>query len=396
MKLSFLDPLTKEPGPWASVYLDTSRDVDDPDKAIELRWRHQRDALRARGADPATVSALESVIGADRDLPGRHGQALFATDGHVVLVGELPEPPVRDAAWFGRLPNALPLAVQHAPDIPYVAIALTRDGGFLDTGRPDTGQSDTGELTAEEEREQGPADDVLIAYEAGRWPTSTVTPGRPARLRVPAEEWQHAARNLAHEIADLADRHHAERIVLRRDTGEAWLSGVLVNRLPRHLQDCTSVVEEEPDAALDGDTGAALVGEQVAAVLDGGLSMADRRHVDAFYAQRARHRARSEGIRAVVTALQRGQAQAVLLAPPVRLPENLFTATDPDQIALSAPELKAFGASGVREEPAEAVLLHAALRTGAELIVLPPDETPLTDGVGVLLRYRDVADVTVL
>ncbi|MBX9399067.1 hypothetical protein K4749_37205 [Streptomyces sp. TRM72054] len=391
MKLSFLDPLTKEPGPWGSVYLDTSRDIDDPDKAIELRWRHQRDALRAQGADPATVSALESVIGTDQDLPGRHGQALFATDGHVVLVGELPEPPVRDAAWFGRLPNALPLAIQHAPDIPYVAITLTRDGGFLDTGEPDTG-----ELAADEEREQGPDDHVLIAYEAGRWPISTVTRGRPTRLRVPAEGWQHAARSLAQEIADLADRHHAERIVLRRDTGEAWLSGVLVNRLPRHLQDCTSVVEEEPDTALDGDTGTALIEKQVAAVLDGRLSMADRRQVDAFYAQRARHPALSEGIPAVVAALQRGQAQAVLFTPPVRLRENLFAATDPDQIALSAPELEAFGASGVREEPAGAVLLHAALRTGAELIVLLPDETPLTDGVGVLLRYQDVADVTAL
>ncbi|MDW6057428.1 hypothetical protein SAZ11_04315 [Streptomyces sp. FXJ1.4098] len=47
MRLSFLEPLYKQPGPFASVYLDTSRDsaIEDPDAAIELRWRHLRDAL---------------------------------------------------------------------------------------------------------------------------------------------------------------------------------------------------------------------------------------------------------------------------------------------------------------------------------------------------------------
>ncbi|PAZ17352.1 hypothetical protein CLM62_02960 [Streptomyces sp. SA15] len=383
MKLSFLHPLTKEPGPWASAYLDTSRDIDDdPDKAISLRWRHQRDALRAQGADPATVSALEAVVGADRDLPGPHGQALFATRGHIALAEELPEPPVRDTARFGGLPDAMPLALQHAPDIAYLAVALTRVHPLPDTG---------------DENGQSPADQVLIAYEAGRWPMSRATPGPRTTHLVPLEDWQHAARRLAGELADVADRHHAETLVLRRDTGDTWLSGVLVNRLPIHLQNSLTVVEDDQGTEIGADDGRALIEQHVADVLHGRLSKADQRHLDVFHTQRARHRARSEGAGAVVTALQRGQAQAVLLSPPTALPERLWTATQPSQIGLAAAELEAFGASDIREEPADTALLHAALRTGADLVVLPPDDdTPLADGVGVVLRYQDVADLTVL
>lgn len=382
MNLSFLQPLAEEPGPWASAYLDTSRDIDDPDHAVGLRWRHQRDALRAQGADPATVAALEAAVGTDCDLPGPHGQALFATHGRLALTGELPEPPARDTARYGGLPDAMPLALQHAPDIPYLAVALTR------TVRP----RGTGE-----ENGQGPVDHVLIAYEAGRWPTSRTTPGRRTTHLVPLEEWQHAARRHAAELAEAADRNGVGTVVLRRDTGDAWLSGVLVNRLPIDLQNSLTVVEDDPGTGISGGDGRALVEEHVADVLRGRLSKADRRHLDVFHAQRARHPTRSEGAGAVVSALQRGQARAVLVRLPTALPERLWTATEPDQIAMSAAELEAFGASGPQEEPADTALLHAALRTGAELVVLPPDDdTPLADGVGVVLRYRDVADLVLL
>jgi hypothetical protein len=117
--------------------------------------------------------------------------------------------------------------------------------------------------------------------------------------------------------------------------------------------------------------------------------MADQQQVEDFLAQRARHPERSEGVTAAVTALQRGQARALLLSHGSRLPERLWLGTDPAQIARSAAELEACGVTGVREEPADAALLQAAVRTGAELIVLPPDRVPLPGGVGVLLRYRD-------
>lgn len=372
MKLSFLDPLFAEPGPWASVYLDTSRDIDEPDKAIDLRRRHQQAALLAQGADRATVSALASAVGTDRSLPGRHGQALFATHGHLALVDELPEPPAHDRARFDALPDALPLAVQRAPDIPYLAVGLTRAGPWP----PD-----------DEFDDSAVGEHVLVAAETGRWPTGRVSPGRRLRLRIPVDAWQRTAAQIARELADLAERERAEAIVLRRDPDDAWVPGVLVNRMPAQLRSRATVVTDDRDTDPEAAIDPAVLEEHVGRVLDGCLSAADERRTEDFLAQRARHREKSEGLAAAVAALQQGQAAALLLTRGARLTESLWVGEDPPQIALSPSGLAAFGARSWREEPADAALLYAAVRTRAELIVLPPGRVPPADGVGVLLRY---------
>ncbi|WP_033319298.1 hypothetical protein [Streptomyces yerevanensis] len=369
MKLSFLDPLYSRPGPWASVHLDTSRDIDEPDKAIDLRWRHLRDTLRDQGTDAATVSILDAAVGTGCDLPGRHGQALFAAHGQLVLVADLPDPPVRDTARFDDLPDTLPLAVQRAPDIPYLAVALTR------------GVS------------EGKGEYVSVVAESGRWPVSRVAPGPRLSRLVPVEDWPRTAPRIAQELDELAGRHRAGLVVLRRDEGDPWLSGVLVNRMPIHLQNRVTVVESGPGTAADTAPGRPLLETEVARTLDGRLSAPDRLQLDTFLAQRARHRQKSEGVTAAVTALQRGRARALLLTRSPRLPERLWVGAEPSQLALSAEELEAFGVKSVRDRPADAALLYATARTGAELIVVDSDRVPLTDGVGVLLRYREPGDM---
>ncbi|MFF4689748.1 hypothetical protein [Streptomyces sp. NPDC001307] len=375
MKLAFLGPLFGASGPWASVYLDTSRDTDDPDRAIDLRWRHQRDALLAQGADHATVSALAVAVGTDQALPGRHGQALFAAQGHLALVEELPEPPVRDTARLDALPDAAPLAVQHAPDIPYLAVALTCGNEWI----PD---ESTGDRVAGEY--------VLIVSEAGRWPTGRVKPEHRLSHQIPIHGWRRAAPEVARELGDLAQRHRAESIVLCRARDDAWASGMLVNRWPRALRERLTVVDDDCVTGPEAAAGPTLLEEHTAGVLEGRLNAADQRQLDTFLAQRARHPGQSEGVGAAVRALQQGQARALLLDRRARLAERLWLGTEPPQIALSASDLETFGASAVQEEPAVAALLYAAVRTGAELIVLPPDRVEVTDGVGVLLRYRTV------
>ncbi|MFI9344723.1 hypothetical protein ACIG0D_26170 [Streptomyces sp. NPDC052773] len=433
MKLSFLDPLFATPGPWASVYLDTTRNGDDPDGAVAARWRHQRDALLAQGADIATVTALEEAVGTS-DAPG---QALFAAHGRLALAADLPDPPERDHARFDPLPDALPLALRRAPDIPYAAITITRweppaeeppfdgpdtlhapesshateahdaiDGhdayGGLDDldgydGYDGYGGSDNYDDFEDYDSHEGdfpgvapPADapHILLTCETGHWPTGRVHPGPRLTRRVPVAEWQRTAPLLARELTDLADRHAAEVVLVCRDAGDPWLSGVLVNRLPIHLQNRLTTVDEEP-----GTLGPGTPHPHLARLLRGRLRSADQHQLDTFFAQRARHRPKSEGVTAAVTALQRRQARSLLLTDALRLPERLWSGADPTQIALSAAELEAYGTPSVHEEPAGAALLAAAVRTGAELIVPPSDRVPLTDGIGVVLRYRDAADM---
>ncbi|MBI0294150.1 hypothetical protein JBE04_06560 [Streptomyces sp. PRKS01-29] len=83
--------------------------------------------------DNATLSALHTAVGSDREVSGQHGQALFAAHGRLGLAEELPEPPMADSARFTSIPDVLPLVLQHSPDIPHVAVALCR--AFAETDR---------------------------------------------------------------------------------------------------------------------------------------------------------------------------------------------------------------------------------------------------------------------
>ncbi|MEV5241918.1 hypothetical protein AB0K89_22835 [Streptomyces cinnamoneus] len=367
MRLSFLDRLYERPGPWASVYLDTSQDTDDPDGAIALRWRHLSGELVAAGADGATVDALAEVVGADREVAGRHGQALFAAGGRLVLVEELPDPPQRDVARFGPLPHALPLAVGYAPDLPYAAVALER-------------------LPAED---GGAPEEVVVEVESGRWPMSRVVPGPSDVLRVPVGDWEQEAPHMARHLEHLAAGGDAEVIVLRADEGEERERGVLVGRLPRRVRDrlltvrSIATAEELPPR---GGSGRALLEQELGALLAGRLSASDHARLDAYRAQQAQGPEASDGMAAVVTALQQGRADALLLNEPVRLTARLWVGAEPTQIALSPDELRALRAPVVREEPVEDALLWSTVGTAAELVVLPRETLPLRDGVGVLLR----------
>ncbi|MFF4550163.1 hypothetical protein [Streptomyces sp. NPDC001435] len=361
MELTFLDPVYARPGPYACAYLDTSRDVRDPEAAIRLRRRHLREDLTQQGADKATVAVVSDAAGSDREVSGRHGQAIFASHGHLALVEELPCPPAHDAARFSALPDVMPLAVQHTPDIPYAAATVHR------VAHPETG--------APEELE--------VDIQTGRWPSSAVAPEARHHRSGPAARWPHGAAEVAGELAELVQRTRAEVIVLG---GEAWALNVLVNRMPAPLRE--RVVTVAGDGHLAGK-GRALLEYELNEVLRGRMSERDQARVETFRARRPQHVDAVEGMPAVVAALQRAQAGALLLNTPIDLPSRLWAGSEPTQIALSSAELESFGVLGFQEEPPGAALVRALIRTGADLVVVPREELPLEDGVGALLRYTD-------
>ncbi|WP_354637271.1 hypothetical protein [Kitasatospora camelliae] len=359
MKLTFLGPLYARQGPFACAYVDTSRDLDDPDQAIDLRRHRLESQLSDQGADLATVGAVVRTIGTDRDLPGRHGQAVFAAHGRLALAEELPEPPPRDTARLTMLPDAMPLALQHAPDIPYAAAAVHR---VTEPG---------GELEAD--------------LQAGRWPTAKVAPGHRSRRRVPADEWRQASAEVAVQLAELADRTGAEAVDL---SGDHWARNTLARDLPKRLRDRAVGIDSN---GWDARPERALLEDELGYLFHGRLSAHDQSGVDRFLACRARRSGAVEGLSATVTALHHGQAEAVLINDPFDLHRRLWVGLAPKQIGLTQRELQSLGITKPWEEPADAALIRAIVGTGAELIVVPRDELPLPDGMGALLRYPDVA-----
>lgn len=367
MRLSFLEPLYKEAGPFASVYVDTSRDaaVEDPDAAIALRWRHVRDALLSDGADPDSIAAMRGTVGDDAEVPGTHGQALFTAHGKLALQDELPEPPAHDIAHYGALPDTMPLIAQHAPEIPYLAVRV-RYTGPHSTEAPGT---------------------VHIDAEAGKWPLTKVTPGDRLRDEVPVAEWLYAAKRLGRQLETLALRHGTEMLILAGDT---WARGILARRLPKHLRGQITTVAASPAP----QPGRALMEQQLDRLLSGRMAAHDRALLGAFLAQRAHDGTSAEGLAATVSALQRGQVRALFLNNHPESPLRLWVGPEPSQLALTENELHSYGIRTVREERADAALTRALVGTGAELVLVPERQLRLHEGVGVLLRYADRAQPT--
>ncbi|MFH8475733.1 hypothetical protein [Streptomyces sp. NPDC018000] len=362
MRLTFLEPLYKQPGPFASVYLDTSRDsaVEDPDAAIELRWRHLRDALRSEGADQGSVTAVARVVGSDADVPGTHGQAVFTAHGRLALLDELPAPPARDTAHFGPLPDTMPLLVQHTPGIPYLAVRVHYRGPHSTDA---TGN-------------------VRIDAEAGIWPLTKVTPEHLLHEEIPVTDWLHAAGVIGRKLEGHARGIDAEAVVV---AGDVWARGILVHRLPAFLRRQVTPVE----GVGESQPGRALMERRLESLFSGLMAAHDRALLDALLAQQARDGASAEDLPAAISALQRGRVKALFLNNHPESTLRLWVGPEPGQLALTEQELRSYGVQDVREERADAALTRALVGTKAELVVIPEQRLQLREGVAVLLRYTE-------
>src|SRR4051812_27542893 len=85
MDLAFLHPLYEHPGPWASVYVDTSRHTESTPHERSLTAQSLHRELAEQGADEATGRAVRSAVEDLAHSPEPHGRALFARAGEVIL-----------------------------------------------------------------------------------------------------------------------------------------------------------------------------------------------------------------------------------------------------------------------------------------------------------------------
>jgi hypothetical protein len=98
----------------------------------------------------------------------------------------------------------------------------------------------------------------------------------------------------------------------------------------------------------------------------------------------------SEGLADVVTRLQRGQADTVLLINDPSSTDRLWIGPDdPSLVSVDAETLRQSGVDDPVQVRADEALLRAIAGTGADLVLVQPGEVELEHGIGAVLRYAD-------
>ncbi|AVT28563.1 peptide chain release factor 1 [Plantactinospora sp. BC1] len=367
MQLSFLRPICAHPGPWTSVYLDASRDTHDAHPALDLRWRALQERLAAQRTDPRDVAALDAVVRGHDPMPGDYGLAAFATGGEVVLTEYLSAPPLKDIAAHGPVAHTMPLVAQRREQIPWVRVLASRTGAGLDA-------MSAGGVPRHAQVEGG-----------NRWPLRKVHPGgwsQPHYQHAAELAWQRNAGDAASATAALAERVGAEVIVV---AGETRARQLLAAQLPEFWQD--RVVQTDAGFPAAGADQTAFDDVTVQAIAEVAAAHADVA-LDRFGMQRDV----GAGLDAVVTALQRGQVDTMLIVDDPSSTDELWIGPEPTDIATGPDELLAISVEQPQRVRADAALVRALVGTDAGVTVLGPEQAPdLTDGVGAVLRYVDAS-----
>ncbi|ARQ67637.1 baeRF2 domain-containing protein [Streptomyces marincola] len=375
MNLGFLNPLLHRPGPWATVYLDTSAVAENAVEVRELQARDACDRLAELGADEATCRA---VYGALADA-GREdaGHAVFATDGEVVLNVPLNTPPPSppQAAW-SVLPRLAPLLEYGGGDPACLVAFVDRKGADLELlgshGRP---------------RPEG-------QVEGRDWPLHRT--GRDdwheRHFQLAVENtWEENAALIADRLTAEAARTEAELLVL---AGDPRQRRAVHDRLPEELRAAT--VETEHGGRAAGASRELLDAEVARARAERVRAHADE-VLDRFMAGRSpagEHIDAAEGVPALVDAAREHRIDELLVrSGGTDLHQEVWVGHEPDQVALRRSDSQYLGEPSPAAARADDALLRSAAATGASVIALPADDradgghrVPV-GGLGALLRW---------
>lgn len=364
MQMGQLQHVYDQAGPFTTVYVDTSADVENAPKAIELRWRDLRERLRGQGADEATLEAIGEHVRWHRAQNGPRGQVIVGTVGEVVLSEELPEPPsnlpAEDQAYFGAAPHLLPYLRRRMTPVPFLLADVDRVSAELLLVRG----------SAEIERQEvSGADHPVHKAHSG-------DPENHQRLHLAVEEqWRRNAELMADEITERARKMEARVIVL---AGDVQQRGLVRDRLGNEVRD----VVVESDTGVRGVPDEELRQEIASTVHDAHVTDV----VDEFERERGRAERAVEGWPDTVALLRRGQVRTLLWTTDERAGE-LYIGPGTTELADVEQDLTDMGSETLGRVPASAAVLRTLAATDGEVIIADPETVEMTGGIGAVLRF---------
>jgi len=366
----------QQPGPFATAYLDATRSTESGATEVELRWRALRKQLEDGGTDSGTLGALDAAVEEIPDAPGARGRVLVAAGGTVLFDEGLPQPAVRELASWSPLPALVPYLAQRGPAIAHVLVVADLNG------------ADISAVSAQHAAEGLGAERVASVEGSSPYPISktSVRDWSEQHFQQRVENsWAANARDVADAVRSFAAGVGAEAVIV---AGYPRARSLICQDLPEVLDQHVQVVNLEHGCRAAGSSEQALHGAVREALLR--LSWHHRHEVlDHLKQNLGRKRLAVSGTSDVLTALQRAQADTVVLSDDPSSPLRAWIGPKPLQVAETAEDLAAMGVSEPRQDRYDSAMLRAVAGSDAELLITPNAHEYVQDGIGALLRYAD-------
>jgi hypothetical protein len=370
---STLEVVLRPTEPVASVYLGAAPDVaNEYQLAWETRWRPLAAGLLEQGADEGTVRALEAAVVAPASARAARGTGhvvAFARDAEVLAVVPLPDLDGADVARHGSPAHMLPLLGWAQEKPAYVLVVIDRTGADIEAS---IGAGSTPVYSEVE----GP-DDEIERNAPGGW--EGLTQGRYQRRA--EDSWAHNAAVVAEAVAAALQRTEAKILVA---SGDVRAMQLLLDKLPEWVGQGVRIKRINGSRAADGSQKARAdaVAHAVREAAQEELAVLWEK----FQEERSPHGLAVEGADETLTALAVGRVGTLLVGPGSEDLEAWFGTGPTDVAPVGAP-----GRDPIEmlRGPLADVAVRAALLTGAQVRVIPPDaDYGPFEGVGGICRYR--------
>lgn len=345
MKLPWLKSAIEHEGPFLSLYFDTTRNDETAAADIAHRWQLSRTHLESEGAPKQLLNQIQDTILRPSSIGGRHGRAIIAARGEILLDRVLPAPPLADASHYGEHPQLLPLLQLTPYVIRQLLIEVDRAGADLHLR---TSRDPVVEKTASVD---GGHDELHKTSSGGGNQHGWRADNFQARVE---DSWERNAEAVAEQVNKLVAEHKPDMVLLTGDVrAQSLLKAALHKDVAARLQEISGGTRGQ---SLQRPTFRA----ELSRITQEFSETRQQERADEFRESQARDGASVGGATAVADSLARGQVDELVF----------ITGREPDNI----------------ED-----LLRQAILTDAGVIALDDRHIDFLDGVGALLRWKDGA-----
>ena len=358
------------PGPFVTVYLGTEAAVEQAAQQNEVRWKTLRRRLEQDGAPAAALTAIDPLV-PDAHRLGRT-LAVVADGTGVRVIRHEPDPPARDAGWVAPLPRVGPLIEWAQSAVPHLVVLADRAGADIVafTRRADgIGAGGAPVVSVGEETGDDPG---LRKTQPGGW-------SQRRYQRRAENQWENNAREVADQVAALADETGARLIVIAGDVRALQL-------LRDHLPERTAELLREVDGSRAPGSGLDEIADDVVKLAATVVAEDTVEILRQFKQERGQGDLAVESTKGTIEALAAARVDTLLIHDDPDDDRTAWFGPEPGMVGLAKETVAGLGATEPQKARLVDVAIRAAFSTGAAVRIVPSAGS-VKEGIGAILRF---------